>query len=426
MDVYKDLETKHSIKDVLSVNEYCNKVHQMWGVSKELYRLRCQIKGRDLIPSYDAVRFWPITISTYSLLEQCLKLLVSIRTPNYLKGQAFKDGHDLVAVFDRLTKLDKDLLEECYAEYASFIGFPMESFPTLEAYLKRIGKGQITWRYFLLETDPENLGKLPAPFSPDILLEIARGVISILKAKAFTDHGLDTISHRLSHTLSRALCHPEMLVDLTSDDLNDWVRQNQGIINAFSRYIRVGALDKYSKAMHKWLDNSVKLLHQEEQLDNLEIEHFLLQAKRCYLTWNGRQFERHNPLPDPISSLDIYAGWNIEWNTDTESWQGEVDKIDTIPIKTGQLLEAEWHRSGNSPKTYDMKSGSYGQLTVGRNGHILVTINATIIGITGGDLRSDGTHIMSASFMKVDKDISKEGYRSLTTDFACTSGVSLK
>lgn len=420
MGNYKDLEIEHSIKDVLSVDEYCNKVHQMWGASKELYRLRCQIKGHDLIPSYDAVRFWPVTISAYSLLEQCLKLLVSIRTPNYLitKGQAFKDGHDLVTVFDRLTELDRDLLEQCYVEYASFIEFPLQSFPTLGAYLQKIGKGQITWRYFLLEFQPEDLSKLPAPLSPDILLEVTRGVVSILMAKAFTDHGLNTIHRRLEHSLERALCHPAPLINLSTDNFNDWVRQNNGIINAFSHYIRVGALDKYDKPMRKWLEESVEWLR-KNRLDNFELEQFFLLAKTRCVTWNGKQFEYRNPLPDPISSLGTYGGWNIEWSTDTGSWQGEVDEIDTIPMEIGQLLETEWHNSENAPKTCDMESGSSGQLIVRRNGHTLVTIDATIIGVTSSRSYSDDIHILSASFMKASKDNLKEGYKSLTTDFIC-------
>lgn len=294
---YKALETEHGINDVIPASEYNNKVHQMWGASKELAELRCQIKGYDLSPSYDAVRFWPIIISAYSLFEQCLKLLISIRTPNYLitKGQAYKDGHDLVTIFGRLTELDKKLLEQCYIEYASFIEFPLQLFPTLEAYLKKVGKGQITWRYFLLETDPENLSKLPAPFSPDILLEVTRGVISILKAKAFTDHGLDnTVSRRLEYSLEEVLRHSECFIDVTHEDLNDWLQQNNGIINAFSSYIYFGTLERYNQAMHQCLDDSVEILRKETQPYDFEIKHFLLMAKKRYITWTGERFEFHN------------------------------------------------------------------------------------------------------------------------------------
>lgn len=420
MSVYKELETEHDITDALSVDEYRNKVHQMWGASNELYKLRCQIKGHDLMPSYDAVRFWPITISTYSLLEQCLKLLVSIRTPNYItKGQAFKDGHDLVIVFDRLTKLDKDLLERCYIEYASFIEFPLQSFPTLEAYLKKIGRGQITWRYFLLESEPKDLGKLPAPFSPDILLEITRGVISILMAKAFTDHGLDTIHRRLENSLGRALGHPAPLVDLSTDNFNDWVRQNNGIINAFFRYIRIGSLDEYGKPMRKWLDESVELLR-KNLLDDLELEQFFLLAENRCMTWDGKQFQSYNPLPKPVFLLDMHGDWNIEWRSDTSSWQGKVDKVEAIPMRIGQSFDINWFGIDLSPPTDgSIIPDSCGLLTIRRNGHVIVSMNAKAILLARGDFDGDTYQIVSVTFIRLGENCSNENKIAIIRDWTC-------
>lgn len=421
MSIYKELETKYSIKDVLTVNEYSNKTHQMSVASEELYRLKCQIKGRDLIPSYDAVRFWPITISAYSLLEQCLKLLVSIRTPNYLiaKGQAFKDGHDLIAVFDRLTELDKDLLEQCYVEYASFIEFPMQLFPTLEAYLKKIGKGQITWRYFLLESQPEDLSKLPAPLSLDILLEVTRGIISILMAKAFTDHGLNTIHRRLEHSLERALCHPAPLVDLSTDDFNDWIRQNNGIINAFSRYIRIGDLDEYDKPMRKWLEESVELLR-KNRLDDLELEQFFLLAENRYMRWDGKQFRSRNPLPKPVSSLDVHSAWSIEWRSDTSEWHGKINKIEAIPMKVGQSLNITWAGISLAPPTDgDIALNSCGLLTIRRNSHVLISMNAKVIMLGCSDSDHDTYRVVSVTFIRVGEDPSSEDKISIIENWTC-------
>ena len=169
------------------VDEYRDKACQMEGVCRQLIEHRRQVQGGDLAPGWDAVSFWPVIVGTYSLLEQCLKLLVAVRTEGYLddsdgsgKATAKGEGHNLARVFGRLTELDRGLLEERYAEYASFIQFDSQ-FPSLCRYLKALSNngGQIAWRYFLLDMRPENMDGLPGPLSPDMLLEVTDGALDM-------------------------------------------------------------------------------------------------------------------------------------------------------------------------------------------------------------------------------------------------------
>ena len=48
---------------------------------------RPKIRGHDLALGYEA-RLWLLIVGSYSLLEQCLKLLVGIRTSGYLSQGA--------------------------------------------------------------------------------------------------------------------------------------------------------------------------------------------------------------------------------------------------------------------------------------------------------------------------------------------------
>ena len=230
---YKNLEANEGLVDVLSVDNYHDKVARMRGAFDELVRHRHGIRGRDWFPEYDEARLWLTIVGLYSLLEQCLKLLVGIRTSGYLSPKnapntARDDGHDLGHVYDRLEGLDKDLLEESYAQYASFIEFPPE-FHTLRCYLRKIGKDQVVWRYLLLEKGiweprgPKSATKKypPAPRSPDMLLEAIRGTLDILEAKASSDRGMHGIIRRLEQGLEDALRRGSD--GLPPDGLNRWV-----------------------------------------------------------------------------------------------------------------------------------------------------------------------------------------------------------
>lgn len=120
---YKDLEEQHDLHDVLAPEKYRHKVDLMEVVLEDLRSHRARIQGRDLMPGFNEARLWSTILSSYSLLEQSLKLLVGVRTIGYLppangKNTAINDNHDLLRVYNRLTKLDETVLEETYAEYA--------------------------------------------------------------------------------------------------------------------------------------------------------------------------------------------------------------------------------------------------------------------------------------------------------------------
>ena len=262
MSSYSDLEDREGLRDIVSAKVYGDKAHRMEIVFDELLRQRPRTVGLDLMPGVDESKLWATVLCAYSLLEQCLKLLVGIRTPRYLppnwgRDTAFRDGHNLAKIYDRLTDMDRRILEDAYAEYASFVEFP-SSFSSLKTYLNEVGDGQVAWRYFLLEKDVATMGKLPSPLSPDMLLEITRATLGILMAKSWADHGPHGVHRRLQHSLGDALAHPSPLGVLTSDDLNHWIRDGGGIVNAFARYLRAAPLDDYSDAMTNWLDQSVR------------------------------------------------------------------------------------------------------------------------------------------------------------------------
>lgn len=442
MTKYADLEKEHGLEDIMPVDEYRHRASQMKGAWEQLVKHRRQIRGRDLAPSYDAVRFWPFIVSAYSLLEQCLKLLVGIRTAGYLKGGGQDtdkgDSHDLAKVFGRLTKLDRDLLEECYAEYASLIQFD-ERFPRLDEYLKVLSenKGQIAWRYFLLEKSRENMDKLPGPLNPDLLLEVMHGVLDILMAKGWADHGMHGIHRRLMHQLgeasSNALLQEARSIEDSNavmSDLDAWVGREGGLVNAFSKHIRDGALDrKCGDALVKCLDTAMDQLRESaEQEYDVDMLRFLHMATRCCMTTDGSRFKFCNHRPTPISESDQWhGGWSLSWRSEESSWSGPIDdppikrlQKGGLPLRTGQAFRASWHNTANAPAEQEFVYGTCGELTLLRYGRVLVRMRARVIPYIMFDFRH-------ATFLRIDDchdtDVAgserESDWPSPVTDFAC-------
>ena len=396
MGEYADLEKADGLKDVVPVEQYKFKAHKMHGVLRQLTKHRRQVQGGDLFPGWDAVSYWPVIVSAYSLLEQCLKLLVGIRTAGYLDdgggaGTKKGDSHNLVKVFNRLTELDRGLLEERYAEYASFIQFDGR-FPTLRQYLRAVGKrdGQIAWRYFLLDKNFDAMEELPGPFSPDMFLDVAGGVLDILMAKAWTDHGMQGVHHRLEHQLSDALSRPLPQEGLSIDDLNAWRRRDGGLINALSKLVRVGALNgECGQALTKWLNEGVEKLRREaEQSNDIDVLLFLRMASRCRMTTNGKRFKFRNHRPKPLSESSWHrsGGWSISWRTTSSSWSGPIEDPPHncpddwgLPLRTGQTFSAHWDAEGEAPAQQDIAPGMQGNLLILRHGRTLASMRADVI-----------------------------------------------
>lgn len=455
MTKYADLEEEHGLEDVMRVDEYRQMASQMKGAWEQLVKHRRQIQGRDLAPNYDAVRFWPFIVSAYSLLEQCLKLLVGIRTDGYLEGRgegtAKGDSHDLAMVFSRLTDLDRSLLEECYAEYAPFIQFD-EQFSTLDEYLQELSKksgqkkedGQIAWRYFLLETSRENMGELPGPLSPDMLLEVMRCVVEILMAKGWGDHGMYGVHRRLMHQLGEAPSGALQPAVMLNEDLNAvinnmnavmseldvWADREGGLINAFSKHVRVGALDgKRSDVLVKWLDVAVDQLRESaKQQYDVDMLRFLHMATRCCMTTDGKRFNFRNHRPKPISeSGQWHGGWGISWRAEESSWSGPIDDPPSrrlhkwgLPLRTGQIFNASWHKTANAPAKQELVSGTCGELRVLHHERVLVRMWARVDSYIMFSIRN-ATFIRIGDCCDADGpcNAQEDGQLELVTDYAC-------
>ena len=422
-------------------------VRHMKTALDQLVRHRRGIQAGDWAPGHDEATFWLTTVGSYSLLEQCLKLLVGVRNPSYLSSKRAKgtaketkgtdkrdvgtdkgDGHKLGVVYGKIEGPEQDVLNESYAQYASFNGF-LSEFPTLTDYLEATREseegqegqeGQLVWRYFLLDRDISGIWKLPSPpLFPDMLLEVIRSALDILAAWPDDEMQIHDVCRRLAEGLKGALYHDRVSDGPSLDDLDSWAGDGRGVVNAFSRYLRAGPLDDYPDAMREWLDLAVQNAEQMAE-QNDDLARFLRVARRCCVTVSDNRFSFKNRRPKPLFGgqsldlpLDLRDGWSVEWRTDKTTWRGAVDAIRELPVRVGQISTMRWHRC-RKPNQMDIIPSTQGRLTVRRHEREVISLDARIRSIGLGGPKD--TRIHSARFTVVDAD---GNWPSEECDLAC-------
>ncbi len=170
--------------------------------------------------------------------------------------------------------------------------------------------------------------------------------------------------------------------------MEGWKRNNDGIINAFSKYIRVGDLQPYSDAMREWLDHSMKQFQRmAEEEHDIDLCQFLGMADKCCMTFHGKRFSFRNNRPKPLSTSleDWRTGWSIKWQSGESVWEGPIydppsHRLDDwgLPLRTGQAFTASWRKTENAPAMQELVPGTRGELKVLRHGRVLASMWARV------------------------------------------------
>ena len=374
-------------------------VNHMKAALKELVGHRSQIQpGKELL----IARFWPVVGGAFSLLEQSLKLLVSVHKQGYLDGTgenkgetARDDSHKLSEVFGKLKDEDKNLLEEHYGEYASFVQFDSE-FSTLGQYLNALDKhgGQVAWRYSLLESTRE----LPGPLKPDILLELIAGTIDILSREVSQQwHGMHGIHLRLERALKDALgkAAENKVVSpdsMSAEDMTAWVRERHGprLLNTFSRHIRAGSLDgEHGKGVSAWLDNAMgRLRKSAKESGDVNLLRFLQMAASCCATTDGKRFTFRNHLPQNIweSPRPWREDWAVSWREADAPWRTvAIDYPPNhhyedwgLPLRAGQRFAIVLSEMEDAPTVGEIDPTKAMDLRILRNEKVLAQMRAKL------------------------------------------------
>lgn len=187
----------------------------------------------DLIPEYDAIQHWELITITYSGIEQALKCLLEMRGRTYPRGT---EGHKIGKLFHELASEEQAFVSHYYSVYKSLHDYIPPD--TAEDFLKLIGNGYTKWRYFLLCGPP-----MPTT-NTGAMLEIWAALVDKLTAKTFTDHGPNTVKHRLEHDLFQRV----QMASLTGDEAEpNYVGE---LINIFNEKPRSAVINYCANLIH--------------------------------------------------------------------------------------------------------------------------------------------------------------------------------
>ena len=375
----------------------------MQSAQRSLHHARLAINGREIVPEADVARHWLLITGIYSLLEQSLKFLCRLQDPAYIYKEK---GHNLYGVYQQLEEEHKQDLRRFFDEYASFVGITGLD---LDKYLQEKGgdnKRYGYWRYFLIEQDLKKLDQGQSyPFYTDLMLEIINGVLDIIRAHIHQGPIMNNVSYRLQREIRLAPGGSES----DTAEVKAWREENPCLINACSRWLRVGPLEHHrSPFLRDWVErtmsNSVEVDTKFDQARGrnakLGIAHdmaiFKHHAKRSCFTWDGEKgrFVSRNHLPEPVDDIQLQGKWSLIWKTDQAVWTGRIRRALTkIPTRVSQcvsigidgMLEDE---GGNQVDAHGLLSdddNQAGDLLVEMNGKQVVEMAARLWTISGYD-----------------------------------------
>ena len=238
---------------------------------------------QDVFPEADAIIAWTTVTCCYSGIEQAMKCLLRMRGAYVDKG--IKKGghrhHEIGKLFKDLASEEQDVLRVSYAIYRSLHDYIPPK--TVDCFLDAIDAGYEKWRYFLLE------GGRPPTTHPGAMLEVWSASSDILKAKTFTNHGLQTVKLRIDHHL-RDVQLDAFPKETTLEQINEmasWVRSDENVdINYYADVIYRGSngqsVDTHEAAI------LCTLFDENKKSDN-DFRLFLDRARKSRIVWNKLQ-----------------------------------------------------------------------------------------------------------------------------------------
>lgn len=293
--------------DSCGKDEFRHSAHRLIGAQRKLHQTyHGQPDRRDIFSDYNAVVAWSTVTCAYSGIEQAIKCLLQMRG-TYIDKPQSKGGHrhhDIGKLFQALSSEEQDVLSVSYAIYRSLHDYiPPE---TVDSFLQAIDDGYPSWRYFLLE------GKMPPTTHAGAMLEIWSALSDVLRARVFTNHGLNSVEHRIRHNLYHLGLQKAWTKHVNTDigqreidDMNRWMKRYDSVpLNAYVDLIYHQAestldLIEVLPSSREVLRTMVDII-KEKWVDN-DFAHFLCRAQTEEIAWspNKNRFETVS-RPDKI------------------------------------------------------------------------------------------------------------------------------
>ena len=353
MTHYVDLEKKHDIKDKLIPDDY--EIAVRWldeyfmPVWEEVQAWRPAMDERYMLKQ----RRWMEQL--HQVVEQGLKILLKIRG-DFIDKRPNKHGcgdkhHDLLPLFQKVPMLDQGIVRRQFDIYASFYDHIGDM--SLEDYLSKWGQGDmyINNRLAAVEAVGQSWGEVAGSHEemhPWVMAELAQALVSILCAKAYTDHGAYTIDLRLEHAIEGAIKgayetpipkHPadggDSAVEAAMDAMWSFVEDRGGWINTAAYLIRGGDVPDGDEYLRAWLTAAKERLQADtaDAPQSLDMRLFLERAVRENVRWDatGEAFFTDGPKHEAYRAFDGDDPYVLRSPPYVLRWQ-QGDRRGCIPL----------------------------------------------------------------------------------------------
>ena len=331
---------------------------------------------RDIAPHGETVKVWSFGVSLYLLLEQAMKFLLTKDSDmtSDEEGKVWRKkryGHNINKIFEDLKDDYKKDLDKAYIEYASFIGFSIDKYPTLQSFLDGVANNDpiIQFRYILIE---EKQFEWVEDYYIDMLLEVARNVVYLCHKNGT----VRTICSRI-YKLTSDVSHTYFVEGegITSEMIKSWIKNEGGCMNAVSRLIRVPKIkmSEYDEPFTIYLKRTQDAIRKKFQEQDQDCSIFERKASMGCFLWDSinKKFRYYSERPAPLKDIESQmSDWKFRLCVDElgEPLELEFDWPDRVPIRDGQSFVLHLVNDNLQKAMKEIKSDSEGTLTLYKNG----------------------------------------------------------
>ena len=342
---------------------------------QRLDQQRRELPGaRDIAPHGETVKVWSFGVSLYLLLEQAMKFLLtkdSDMTSEEEKKIWKRYGHSINGIFGDLPNDYKKDLDEAYIEYASFIGFSLNKYPTLQDFLDGVANHDpiIQFRYILID---EKQFEWVEDYYIDILLELTHNIVSLCNKNGTAWKVFSRVNKLTSDVSLTYFVEGE---GITNEMINWWIKNEGGCINAVSRLIRVPKIkmSEYDEPFTIYLKRAQDAIRKKFQEQDQDWSIFERKASMGCFLWDStnKKFRYYNERPAPLKDIEAHmSDWKFRLCMDElgEPLELEFDWPDRVPIRDGQSFVLHLVNDNSHKAMKEIKSDSEGTLILYKNG----------------------------------------------------------
>ena len=323
MSRYADLEKEQRIVDKLMPADYEHAVHLLLEDFK-LVREEVQAWRPDMFERY-MLKQIRLMEQLHEVVEQGLKILLKIRG-NFV-DKSKRDGgdkhHDLSPLFRKVPKLDQGILRRQFDIYVSL--YDSIGDVSLDDYLSKWGQGKLYIRNRLVAV--EAVGQSAEAFAqsheemhPWAMAELAQALVSILRAKAYTDHGALTMDRRLDMAIQLAfwprpqsgITYASRWRQVSNQAMRSFVKARGGRINAAAYLVHSSEITDGDEFLQAWLTSAKARLQADPSLD---MRLFVERAERENICWDAARetFFTDGPKYEAYTVFDGDVPYVLRW-----------------------------------------------------------------------------------------------------------------